>query len=88
MAIGIRLWIVLCVDMKTLDTAVIRMNSGRNDGVVLTWSVKSLMNSTNLGHTNHCHTGLLDREEYRTFIVVMSGEELVPVVHIIIVFCS
>jgi pimeloyl-ACP methyl ester carboxylesterase len=40
------------------------MNAGNNDGIVPVSSVESLSNFTNLGHTDHCHTGLLANEEY------------------------
>ena len=35
-----------------------------NDGIVPKWSVEGLNNYTNLGYTFHCHTDLLDGQEY------------------------
>jgi len=45
-------------------TQLASMNAGNNDGIVPVSSVESLANFTNLGHTTHCHTGLLTNEEY------------------------
>jgi hypothetical protein len=45
-------------------TQLINMDAGHNDGIVPVSSVESLSNFTNLGHTDHCHTGLLTSEEY------------------------
>jgi pimeloyl-ACP methyl ester carboxylesterase len=35
-----------------------------NDGIVPKWSVEKLNNFTSLGSTSHCHTDLLNAEEY------------------------
>jgi hypothetical protein len=43
---------------------LMRLNAGPNDGTVPVSSSESLLNFTNLGHTNHCHTGLLTSEEF------------------------
>jgi pimeloyl-ACP methyl ester carboxylesterase len=43
---------------------LINMGAGHNDGVVPISSVESLSYSTNLGHTHHCHTGLLSNQEF------------------------
>ena len=43
---------------------LMRLNAGPNDGTVPVSSSESLLNFTNLGHTIHCHTGLLTSEEY------------------------
>jgi len=40
------------------------LNAGPNDGIVPVLSSESLSNFTNLGHTDHCHTGLLTSDEY------------------------
>jgi pimeloyl-ACP methyl ester carboxylesterase len=43
---------------------LMRLNAGPNDGIVPLLSSESLSNFTNLGHTDHCHTGLLTSDEY------------------------
>jgi hypothetical protein len=35
-----------------------------NDGIVPAWSSEALEDHMNLGSTNHCHTELLNNEEY------------------------
>lgn len=43
---------------------LMRLNAGHNDGIIPVNSSESLLNFTNLGHTNHCHTGLLTAAEF------------------------
>lgn len=46
-----------------------------NDGIVPKWSVEELNNFTNLGSTSHCHTDLLNSQEYKlSKSVLMSGK--------------
>lgn len=55
-----------------------RLNQIPNDGIVPVWSVKShafLPHSTLIGHTQHCHTGLLNEEEYN----IAKDKVLMPV---------
>jgi hypothetical protein len=45
-----------------------------NDGIVPKWSTEGLDNYTNLGYTFHCHTDLLDGQEYNlSKSVLISG---------------
>jgi uncharacterized alpha/beta hydrolase family protein len=47
-----------------LYAELIDMNAGLNDGIVPITSVESLPYSTSLGHTQDCHTNLLNNEEF------------------------
>jgi hypothetical protein len=55
-------------------TQLMSMGAGHNDGIVPVSSVESLTNFTNLGHTDHCHTGLLTSEEYGVAKSVLMSE--------------